>query len=337
MRKNLISFGVAGAIACPIACLLGAPKLSSLAYLLVDEGYTPITLKRSGNHFYVSCKLNGHSARLILDTGAGRTVIASETLRSLGVPLSERQGNVYGFLGLASGNMKVGEIKDFQIGPYQAGMHPVDAWDFSHFRSTPRASSMDGLLGIDFLHRHQAVIDCFQMHLFLKSPSAPSSSGTLGAGLRAGGCTEIPIQYVAYRGLTVSARINGRSGSFVIDTGMTHTVLNQQAIAGLNMPLASAARLERGGWAMQDVGRHVRNAQITHFTTMDIGNFSVPSQWVLVGDLPSSKEGGTGNVFFGYLGQDLLACYVGIIDCAALKLFLRFDPVIDAARRRTGL
>jgi hypothetical protein len=43
------------------------------------------------------------------------------------------------------------------------------------------------------------------------------------------------------------------------------------------------------------------------------------------------------NVFFGYLGQDLLACYVGIIDCAALKLFLRFDPIIDAARRRTGL
>jgi hypothetical protein len=56
-----------------------------------------------------------------------------------------------------------------------------------------------------------------------------------------------------------------------------------------------------------------------------------------VGDLRNSKESGMDNVFFGYLGQDLLACYVGIIDCAALKLFLRFDPIIDAARRRTGL
>ncbi len=88
---------------------------------------------------------------------------------------------------------------------------------------------------------------------------------------------------------------------------------------------------------MQDVGRNVRAVQITHFATMEIGTFSVPSQWVLVGDLPHSKEGKTDKVFFGYLGQDLLACYVGIIDCAALKLFLRFDPVIDAARRRTGL
>jgi hypothetical protein len=336
MRKNLISFAIAAAIACASAYLFGAPKVSSLAGVLIEEGYTPISLKRVGNHFYVSCKLNGRSTRLIVDTGAGGTVIASGTLKSLGAPLTERQGKVYGFLGLAAKNIKVGEIKDFQVGPYQAGTHPVGAWDFS-YQISPRGSDMDGLLGIDFLHRHQAIIDCFRMHLFLKSPSAPSSSAALSAGLRAGGCTEIPMQYVAYRGLTVPVRINGRSGYLVIDTGMTHTLLNQQAIAGLNMPLASAARLGRGGWAMQDVGKHVSRVQLTHFTTMEIGNFSVPSQWVLVGDLPYSKEGRTENLFFGYLGQDLLACYVGIVDCGALKLFLRFDPVVDAARRRTGL
>jgi hypothetical protein len=336
MQRNLFAFAIAVAIVCIPACLPGAPKASSLALSLVEMAYTPISLKRLGNHFYVSCNLNGRSTRLIVDTGAGGTVIASGTLKSLRTPLTERQGKVYGFLGLAARNIKVGEIKDFQVGPYQAGTQPVGAWDFSYHIS-PRGSGMDGLLGFDFLHRHQAIIDCFRMHLFLKSPSAPSSSAALGAGLKAGGCTEIPMQYVAYHGLTVPVRINGRSGYLVIDTGMTHTLLNQQAIAGLNMPLASAARLERGGWAMQDVGRHVSSVQLTHFATMEIGNFSVPSQWVLVGDLPYSKEGRTDNQFFGYLGQDLLACYVGIIDCGALKLFLRFDPVIDAARRRTGL
>lgn len=69
---------------------------------------------------------------------------------------------------------------------------------------------------------------------------------------------------------------------------------------------------------------------------MEIGNFSVPPQWVGVAGLPYSKTGETENVFFGYLGHDLLACYVGIIDCGALKLFLRFDSVIDAARRNRG-
>ncbi len=335
MRKNLLACAIAAAIACTSACLFGAPEVSSLAGLLIEEGYTPLTLKRARNEFYVSCKLNGRSASLIVDTGAGATVIGSGTLRSLGVPLTKVEGNVYGMLGLAAKSIIACEIKDFQVGPYQAGAHRVGAWDLSFAGLAGAGRSMDGLLGIDFLHRHQAIIDCFRMHLFLKSPSAPSTSATLTAGLRAGGCTEIPMKPVSHRGLTVPARINGRSGYFVVDTGAAHTLLNQQALAGLNMRVVSAARF----WTqlgVQDVGKNVSVVQKAQCTAMEIGNFSVPPQWVGVVDLPPSKSGETENVFFGYLGHDLLACYVGIIDCGALKLFLRFDPVIDAARRKRG-
>ena len=334
MRKNLISFAAAATIAWPPGCLFGAPQVSTLAQLLVEEGYTPLTLKRAGNQFYVSCKLNGRSASLIVDTGAGQTVISSAMLRSLGLPLTKGEENIYGMMGWAGKNIKAGEIKDFQVGPYQAGAHPVSAWDFSYFGSAVRGSSMDGLLGIDFLHRHQAVIDCFRMHLFLKPPSAPSTSATLSAGLKAGGCTEIPMTPMSHRGLTVPARINGRSGYLVVDTGAAHTLLSQNAIAGLNMRLASP--ISFGKLGAPDVGKHMIILQMAHFTTMEVGNFSVPPQWVGVADLPHSKSGETENVFFGYLGHDLLAYYVGIIDCRALKLFLRFDPVIDAARRRQG-
>jgi hypothetical protein len=334
MRKNLISLGVAGAIACPIACLFGAPKVSSLAYLLVESGYTPLTLKRAGNEFYVSCKLDGRSANLIVDTGAGWTVVGSGILKSLGLRLTKGEENVYGMMGLAGKNIKAGEIKDFRVGPYQAGAHLVSAWDFSQFASGVKGLSMDGLLGIDFLRRHQAVIDCFRMHLFLNPPSAPSTSAALSAGLKAGGCTEIPMTPISHRGLTVPARINGRSGYLVVDTGAANTLLSQNAIAGLNMRLASPTSFGKLG--APDVGKHMMILQMAHFTTMEIGNFSVPPQWLCVTDLPHSKSSETENVFFGYLGHDLLACYVGIIDCGALKLFLRFDPVIDAARRRKG-
>ena len=335
MRKNLLVFVFAAAIACTSAPVFGAPKVSSLAGTLIEEGYTPLTLKRAGNEFYVSCKLNGRPASLIVDTGAARTLIGSGLLKALGLPLTKGEENVYGMMGWAGKNIKAGEIKDFQVGPYQAGAHPVSAWDFSYFGSAGRGSSMDGLLGIDFLHRHQAVIDCFRMHLFLKAPSAPSTSATLSAGLRAGGCTEIPMKPVSHRGLTVPARINGRSGYFVVDTGAANTLLSQNAITGLNMRLVSASRFWTR-FGVQDVGKNVSVIQKAHFTTMEIGNFSVPPQWVAVADLPQSKSGETDNVFFGYLGHDLLACYVGIIDCAALKLFLRFDSVIDAARRKRG-
>jgi predicted aspartyl protease len=334
MRKNLISFAVAAGVAFVPACLFGVPQASSLAYLLVEKGYTPLTMKRAGNEFYVPCKLNGRSASLIVDTGASSTVISSGLLRSVGMSLTKGEKNVYGMMGLAGKNIAAGDIKDFQVGPYQAGAHSVGAWDFSSFRSTPGTSGMDGLLGIDFLHRHQAIIDCFQMHLFLKSRSKPSASGTLSAGLKAGGCTEIPMRPVSHHGLTVPARINGRSGYLVVDTGASHTLLSQHAIAGLNMRLASPVGFGKLG--APDIGKHMMIIQMAHFTTMEIGNFSVPPQWVGVVDLPQSKSGETDDVFFGYLGDDLLACYVGIIDCAALKLFLRFDPIIDAARRRKG-
>ncbi len=341
MRRNLISFAVAAAMAWAPCCLFGAPQVS-LARLLVEKGYTPLTLKRAGNSSYVSCKLNGRSASLVVDTGAGATFIGPGMLRSLGVPLTKVEGNWYGFLGLATTSINAGEIKDFQVGPYQAGANRVAASDFSSYGRAAGSPSMDGFLGIDFLHRHQAIIDCFRMHLFLKPPSAPSTSATLSAGLRAGGCTEIPVQVVAHHGLTVPTRINGHPGYLVVDTGASNTLLSEHAIAGLNMrvaPLAGSGVLIFGSsvrYAIQDVGKNVSRVQRAYFDTMEIGNLSVPSQWVLVGDLPYSKDGGTENVFFGYLGQDLLACYVGIIDCAALKLFLRFDPVIDAVRRRKG-
>jgi hypothetical protein len=142
------------------------------------------------------------------------------------------------------------------------------------------------------------------------------------------------MRVIDHRGLTVPTRINGRSGYLVVDTGAANTILSQQAIAGLNMRLASRTGIVKR--ALQDVGKNISIVQMAHFKTMEIGNFSVPPQWVSVADLPHSTSGGAENVFFGYLGQDLLACYVGIIDCSALKLFLRFDPVIDAARRRQG-
>jgi predicted aspartyl protease len=346
MQKNLIFFALTAATACLPGSLFGASEVS-LARVMVENGCTPLALKRAGNAFYASCKLNGRSASLIVDTGAGRTVIDSALLRSLGLQLTKGEDNVYGMMGWAGKNINAGEIKDFQVGPYQAGAVAVSAWDFSYQQSGGRSmalgshvasganSRMDGLLGIDFLHRHQAVIDCFRMHLFLKAPSAPSTSAMLSAGLRAGGCTEIPMRPVSHRGLTVPVRINGRSCYFVVDTGAAHTLLSQQAIDGLKMRLVSAARF----WTrlgVQDVGKNVSVVHKAHFTTMEIGNFSVPPQSLAVADLPHAKGTDTNNIFFGYLGHDLLACYVGIIDCAALKLFLRFDPVIDAARRKRG-
>ena len=117
MRKISAVFAIASALAFTSAYLFGAPKVSSLAGVLIEQGYTPLTLKRAGNEFYVSCKLNGRSASLIVDTGAGRTVIASALLRSLGLSLTKGEKNVYGMMGLAGKHINAGEVKDFRWAP----------------------------------------------------------------------------------------------------------------------------------------------------------------------------------------------------------------------------
>lgn len=327
MKKPLI-FSVIVAWTALSICSLEAAQVSTITGLLVEKGFTPVGLRRARNHTYASCKLNGRAFDLVVDTGAGGTLVSGSKLTSLGLPLTKIEGDFRGVLGSVGKSMKTTEIKDFQVGSYQAGSHRVGAWDLSYHPRPGKGLSMDGFMGIDFLYKHQAVIDCFQMNLFLKPPSAPSSSAALGTGLRAGGCTEIPLR-VRGSSLTVATKINGRSGYLIVDTGAPNTLLREGAISDLNMRLTSAG-INRG---MMDVGKHRTRLNMVYFTTMEIGGFSVPPQGVGVAAFPN-RAGGEGDVFFGFLGQDLLAYYVGVIDCHGLKLYLRLDPVVEAARKK---
>lgn len=324
MKRPLI-FALIAAATFSICCSEAA-QISTVTGLLVEQGFTPVGLKRARNHTYASCKLNGRAVDLVVDTGAGGTLIAGPKLATLGLPLTKIEGNFRGVIGSVGKSMRATQIQDFQVGSYQAGSHPVGAWDFFSQSRPGKGLSMDGFLGIDFLYRHQAVIDCFQMNLFLKPPSAPSSSAALGAELRAGGGTEIPLRVMG-SSLTVATKINGRSGYLIVDTGAPNTLLREGAISDLNLRRASAG-INRG---MIDVGKNVTRLQMAYFTTMEIGGFNVPPQGVGVAAFPG-RTGGEG-VFFGYLGQDLLAYYVGVIDCHGLKLYLRLDPVVEAARK----
>lgn len=334
MRKKLKVAVVIMATAFPV-CAPAASEVS-LVGIMVEKGFTPVKLTRARNHVFADCTVNGRRLDLGVDTGAGHTVISKAILSSLGGPTKKIEGNVYGMMGLMAKSTEATEVGDFQVGSYKAGAHPVRLWDFSRQRSPAAGMKMDGLLGIDFLHRHQAVLDCFQMNLFLKSPTAPSTSATLGAGLRAGGCTEVQLQ-AAGSGLIVPVRIDGVTGYLIVDTGAPWTLLRENAIAKLNLRRASAGVVFRGGSAF---GRGVGDASgrasarlgVAYFNTMEIGSFSVPPQGVGVADIPG--RGGGPGVFFGYLGQDLLAYYVGVIDCKALKLYLKLDPAIEAERKK---
>jgi predicted aspartyl protease len=106
-----------------------------------------------GKRIYINARVNGSgAARLILDTGADRTVIAPRALAAAGV--STRAATASGKIRGATGSAEVQayDIESLQVGNAKVGKMLV----VSHDIDTPDA---DGLLGRDFLDQFKVTID----------------------------------------------------------------------------------------------------------------------------------------------------------------------------------
>lgn len=311
----------------PSATLQAAPKVVTLAGMLMEKGYTRVPLQRKYNAAAVRVVVNGKPLDLIIDTGAFSTLIHSDQGTNLGLNLKRSDGAVYGAFGKSRNIEREGMAKEFSVGPFVAGptvLHVLYMGD----QSGAGAKSTEGVLGLKFLHDHAAILDCFGLQLFLKNSSAPTAG--LAAGLKAGGYTEIPVK-TAGSHLYVPVSLGSRSGYMVIDTGARHTLIDEKAIEGLSYP-RFGTRL-----AFADVGGNAEAVSRLKVHDLRIGSFPIPTQEVALGDLSvmrsHARSVGVGS-FFGILGQEILAYYVGIIDCGQLRLFLRLDPGVEAVRKK---
>ncbi len=305
-------------------------RVSGVGGFLLEKGFTRVPLKRYRNHSQARVILNGQHMDLVVDTGADMTVITPGAMQSLGLKVTEHKGDTYGAMSRVSRSRQAGDVQDFRVGDYQAGVTPVSSIG-SFVGGGKNGRTTEGLLGIDFLNKHQGVIDCFRQELYLKAPNAPSASAALSGGLRAGGCKEIQI-VPTNQGLLVPITLNGHAGWLVIDTGAPYTLVDEAAVRGHGMSRASTR-----GLGMSDVGGESRRVDMAYFKELLIGAFSVPPQGIGVADIrqgAAPKMHG-GKPVFGYLGQELLGFYAGVIDCRSLKLYLRLDPAIEAERKRS--
>ena len=221
-----------------------------------------------------------------------------------------------------------GEVRDFGVGGFQAGPTRIHVLNIGE--RTSSRDSTDGLLGIDFLHRFNAIIDCLHSGLYLKS--GPATFGGLAQGLKSGGYTEIPLR-PTNAGIAVAATLGTRRGYFIVDTGSPTTLLDTKAVEGLKYPRSVA----HGGVSLVDIGGSSSELMQVTVNDLRVGNFPIPTQAVGLADLElmrGSLKAPEGWQFFGLLGQELLAYYIGVIDCRELKLYLRFDAGLDARRAR---
>lgn len=108
-----------------------------------------------GRHIVVDARVNGvTSAKLILDTGAGSTLISPRVLAAAGVSLT-RGTMAARTRGVASGadvDLQLVQIDSLSVGEAQAGRMMVSSYEMN-------MPDVDGLLGQDFLARFTVQID----------------------------------------------------------------------------------------------------------------------------------------------------------------------------------
>ena len=130
-----------------------------------------ISIDGDGYHLLVDAALNGRPARMLVDTGASRTVFDRERIQQFipdGVFLPAEKTST----GLGTDSMEghTTTVETFQVGDLVLESVEVVVLDLAHVNSSYGLiglDAIDGVLGSDMLVKHNAVIDYGKKELVL--------------------------------------------------------------------------------------------------------------------------------------------------------------------------
>lgn len=122
-----------------------------------------LKIENDGVHLLLKVKINNKSARLILDTGASRTVLDKNKIgRFVKSTVFEKHDGVSTGLGTNSMESHIVEIKKMEIGMLKLNELTFVLLDLSHVNQSYveiGLKEIDGVLGGDILMQHSAVIN----------------------------------------------------------------------------------------------------------------------------------------------------------------------------------
>ena len=148
-----------------------------------------------------------------------------------------------------------------------------------------------------------------------------AASQDLASLLRAQGYTPIALRRVGNGLDTVSMRVNGAMGTFLLDTGASNSVIDKRAlpqfkIASQNL-LRSETAIGAGGdvtlssYAISGLSINGRNFALKQISAADLS----PVIFALARDTRIRLD--------GIIGQDVMIAFDGVIDTKSRTLFLR--------------
>jgi clan AA aspartic protease (TIGR02281 family) len=146
-----------------------------LATFLLARGFVGVPLHVNAvGHFELAAEVNGHSARLVLDTGASHTVFATLSAERFGLdttPSDQRAGGV-GTSDHATATTTVAELR---LGAARLNDVAARTLDLGHVNRALEArggTPIDGVIGGDVLRSTEAIIDYARATIYLRGSVA---------------------------------------------------------------------------------------------------------------------------------------------------------------------
>jgi predicted aspartyl protease len=303
--------------------ILGAvksrPAMQVPGYRTVPVHYGPM------NKMIMSVRINGQPATLLVDTGSNQLILDAESADLFGIKPSQRAQAVprqtfqaFRYVRYTQINgelLPVGFVQNVSAGSMNFGSSLVTLRSSTHSTGGANVGHVDGMLGLDILLRHKALINCRTKLVFFKvDQRRPINLGSVAASER---FTRVPIQTEENGALTVPCSIRGQPTRLLLDTGAFVTMLHESFVKSLGLaaePTRISAQFARS------VSKRISAAKIND---LNIGAFKVPPEKFGVTALPQFALQQGSSKIAGILGMDTLYSCHAIIDLDSMSLFLK--------------
>src|SRR6516165_11194575 len=152
-------------------------------YKVVRVHYGPM------NRMIMSVRINGQPASLLLDTGSTQLILDAKAAESFGITPSQRGLRYIRFTKIQGESLPVGFVQNISAGSMSFGSSLVALQSSLHAGAA--IAGLDGVLGLDILLRHKALINCRTKLVFFRVNSGPPIN--LGSAAASEKFTRIPI------------------------------------------------------------------------------------------------------------------------------------------------
>ncbi len=293
------------------------------AFAASVAGYAEINLVRGyQNHLSVPVTINGKTAFLIVDTGAGLTFVDEGRARRLGLSPHLTQGNVSRMSGRPV-PLGLAEVDSFQVGGVPVPIREVGVLsDATVRRQILRTGEAAGQLGALDLARAHAVLSCYHAKLFFPRPGTDGQAAA--AELRRAGFVPVPFDLSPHGAVAATVTVNGHGGRALLDSGAPTTVLDEGFCRSAGVGLSGGSTPVTGSLIGET------RLSVGQAATFALGPYTRPNVTVATDWFAEKRSQGRGLPadVVGVVGGEFLALNDAYFDFKEETLYLR--PVAHA-------